>query len=88
MAWRSLPTPLHGSVFFRLRMTQSHLADATGLTPVHVNRSLKALGRAGLVFRAGTVYIEDWERFAEVGDFDPSYLQTDLRPGARLGIAS
>lgn len=36
-------------VAFPLKVTQTHLADATGLTPVHVNRSLKSLGDEGVV---------------------------------------
>lgn len=57
MAWRSLPIPLRGRILFSLRMTQNHLANATGLTPVHVNRSLKALANDGLTFRSGAVRI-------------------------------
>ena len=34
---------------FELPMTQEQLADATGLTPVHVNRVLKQLGAEGLI---------------------------------------
>ena len=86
MAWRSLPTPLSGKVVFELHMTQSHLADATGMSAVHVNRSLMALAGLGLTFRGGTVCIEDWKRAAQLGDFDPGYLQTDVEPDERIRI--
>jgi CRP-like cAMP-binding protein len=36
---------------YELPMTQEQLADATGLTPVHVNRTLKGLEREGLYLR-------------------------------------
>lgn len=48
-----------GSVAFKLLMTQDQLADATGLTPVHVNRSLKALAVFGTSFKGGTVRIDE-----------------------------
>ncbi len=60
---------------FDLPMTQEHIADATGLTPVHVNRTLKALGAAGLIDRKKrNVAIADWERMRRAADFDPTYL--------------
>jgi CRP-like cAMP-binding protein len=61
---------------FTFPATQNHLADALGLTAVHVNRTLKALKEAGaLSLERGMVHILDWERLAEIGDFDPVYLQ-------------
>ena len=64
---------------YELPMTQDQLADATGLTPVHVNRVLKALVREGLIQRvtSKSVLIGDWERLAEAGDFSRAYLHLD-----------
>lgn len=60
---------------FQLPMTQEQLADATGLTPIHVNRTLKMLATAGLITRTKrTVRVEDWPALARVGDFNPAYL--------------
>ena len=61
---------------YELPMTQEQLADTTGLTPVHVNRTLKGLVKDGLIERAHprAVYIGDWRKLAEVGDFDSNYL--------------
>jgi CRP-like cAMP-binding protein len=60
---------------YELPMTQEELADALALTPVHVNRTLKALRDDGLISRTRrTVTIIDWERLAQVGDFDSRYL--------------
>lgn len=73
-----------GKVVFNLPMTQAHLADATGLTPVHVNRMLQALREDGVEFRRGTVYISDWHALVAVGDFDAGYLQADLEPEERV----
>lgn len=59
-------------------LTQEQLADATGLTPVHVNRSLKALEAEGLIQRDGRfVTIPDWERLREACDFRELYLHLD-----------
>ena len=60
---------------FELPMTQNHIADATGLTPIHVNRSLRALSDEGVIARdRRQVEILDWERMRRVADFDPMYL--------------
>lgn len=75
-----------GCVAFSLPMTQMHLADATGLTPVHINRSLKALQGQGVEFRRGHVLIKDWLTLTKVGDFNAGYLQTDVLPDERIRI--
>jgi len=63
---------------YELPMTQEQLADATGLTPVHVNRVLKELGERGLIQRnKRAVVIPDWERLRGVGDFSARYLHID-----------
>ena len=55
--------------------TQLHIADMTGLTSVHVNRSLQALRGAGIVaVQSRTISILDWEQLTRIGDFDPDYL--------------
>ena len=88
MAVRSGAKSLDGEVAYAFPLTQSHLADATGLTPVHVNRTLKALAAEGLVIVSGRrVRILEWEKLATVGEFDPEYLQADLKPEERLRIA-
>lgn len=58
-----------------LRLTQSELADALGITPVHVNRVLKELRDKGLITLGdGRLVIHDWDALAEAADFDPAYL--------------
>jgi len=66
---------------YELPMTQEQLADATGMTAVHVNRSLKLLEAEGLIERSNprAIHIGDWRKLAEAGDFDSNYLH--LRDG-------
>jgi CRP-like cAMP-binding protein len=66
-----LGTPQHMLVPF----TQEEIGDATGLTPVHVNRMLRALTDEGLIEREGRVLkIRDWQHFREAAGFEQSYL--------------
>ncbi len=66
---------LTGADRFKLALTQSDLADATGLTSIHVNRMLKQLRDDGLMtFRGGEVVIHDWARLQRLAGFDPRYL--------------
>jgi CRP-like cAMP-binding protein len=60
---------------YQLPMTQEQLADCTGLTPVHVNRVLKELGRLGLISRdKRSVEILEWDQLQRIGDFNTRYL--------------
>lgn len=72
---------------YELPMTQEELADALGLTSIHVNRTLKELDREGLTERnKKSVFITDWQRLALAGDFDPAYLHiADEQSGAAVG---
>ena len=69
---------------YELPMTQEQLADAVGLTSVHVNRVLKQLAEEGLIRRdRRSITIEDWQRMRAVGDFNERYLHHDGMNGAR-----
>ncbi|MDB5669594.1 MAG: Crp/Fnr family transcriptional regulator [Alphaproteobacteria bacterium] len=60
---------------FRLPMTQEQIADATGLTSVHVNRMLRVIERDGAIARdRRQVRITDWQAMRRLADFDPVYL--------------
>jgi CRP-like cAMP-binding protein len=66
---------------YELPMTQEQLADAVGLTSVHVNRVLRQLGEEGLISRdRRSVVIEDWQRLRNAGDFNERYLHHDAGP--------
>ena len=64
---------------YELPMTQDQLADATGMTSVHVNRTLKGLESDGLIERATprAILIGDWKKLANAGDFNSNYLHLD-----------
>jgi len=63
---------------FDCPLTQYHLADALGLSAVHVNRVLRHLREEGLVtFRNGRVAFDDFERLRSVAGFDTAYLDQE-----------
>jgi CRP-like cAMP-binding protein len=62
-------------------VTQAELADALGLSTVHVNRSLQHLRGLDLIeLRGGRITIKDWDGLQAAGEFEPTYLH--LRPSA------
>jgi CRP-like cAMP-binding protein len=80
------------SVDYELPFTQEQLADATGLTAVHVNRTLMRLETEKHIRRSKrSIQIDDWKALAKIADFDPRYLHMDgvnLPPGAPAGMNS
>ena len=59
-------------------LTQNDLADATGLTAVHVNRMLQELRRDGLIeLERKQLQILDMQRMMDVSMFNPNYLHLD-----------
>lgn len=65
-------------------LTQCDLAEATGLTSVHVNRTLQELRRDGLIeLERKQLRILDFSRLADVAMFNPNYLHLD-REGRHL----
>jgi CRP-like cAMP-binding protein len=63
---------------YEFPMTQEQLADATGLTPVHVNRTLKSLEADGLIVRDRRfIGIPDWARLRDMAGFNELYLHLD-----------
>ena len=66
---------------YRLPLKQADLADATGLTSVHVNRMLRKLRNEEiLTFRGGEVTIHDWDRLQHIAEFNSTYLHLERRP--------
>ena len=56
-------------------MTQTDIADALGLSTVHVNRTLQEIRGAGLIkFSRGRLVALDWEGLCDAGEFEQSYL--------------
>ena len=60
---------------FDFPLTQEHMADATGLTAVHTNRTLQSLRKAGLISLGSSILtVLDWGALADAGDFSERYL--------------
>ena len=60
---------------FPFPITQDELADATGMTTVHVNRMIKELRSQGLIELRGKVMtIMDPQGLQRVADYDSTYL--------------
>jgi CRP-like cAMP-binding protein len=65
---------------FPIDLTQADLGDMTGLTPVHINRTLRKLREANLaVVRDGYASIPDLAKLREFAGFDPTYLYLENR---------
>jgi len=63
-----------------LPMTQPELADALGITPVHVNRTLGELRDKGLItLRSRRLTVNDWDGLVAAAEFDPTYLHLGSR---------
>ncbi|WP_034161084.1 Crp/Fnr family transcriptional regulator [Sphingomonas sp. ERG5] len=63
---------------FVFPITQTDLADATGLTPVHANRMLQKLRAEGLIQLAGgVVNVLDPDRLKDAAQFSGAYLHLD-----------
>jgi CRP-like cAMP-binding protein len=68
LAEQGRPIPFH--------VVQADLADATGMSAIHVNRTLQYLRSRQLIGRSPLKFeILDWEGLKELADFDPNYLQ-------------
>ena len=65
---------------YRLPVTQLDLADALGLTSVHINRVLQDMrSRALIALRSHTLVIEAWDELLRISEFDPTYLHLQKR---------
>ena len=79
---RAVGLAANGSCDFPI--TQNDLAEATGLTPVHVNRTLQELRRDGLIELAHKrLTIPNLDKLMGASMFNPNYLHLD-HEGAHL----
>lgn len=68
---------------FALPLSQQVLADALGMTPVHMNRVLKELRLSGaMAIKRGSVVIMDPVKLVQIAGFDENYLHRRLRNAA------
>lgn len=66
---------------FSLGMNQAQLADALGMTAVHVNRTLRLLRDQKLLdYHRGEATILDLKGLEALAEFDPGYLYLDADP--------
>ena len=88
MAIRSERAGLGERQAFPLAITQSDLSDATGLTGIHINRTLKTLrDHCGVTMKSGAVRVPDWEKLVATGDFDDGFMLLD-GPSPRIAEAA
>lgn len=60
---------------FDFPITQTEIADATGLSTVHVNRSIQQLRADGLItLERGMCHIPDFDALKQAGMFESGYL--------------
>ncbi|MBC9032137.1 Crp/Fnr family transcriptional regulator [Sphingomonas sp. JC676] len=72
----------HGTLV-EFPLTQIVLADALGLTPVHVNRVLRKLRLEGIMeIGRGKLVISDPGKLARIAGFDDNYLHRRIRNAA------
>jgi CRP-like cAMP-binding protein len=72
---------------FHIPMTQGDMADALGLTNVHVNRILKALRSSGYVVLKGRrLFFPDAAGLERLSMFDDAYLGEGATEGTREGV--
>lgn len=65
---------------FDFPVTQVELSDATGLTPVHVNRILKRLRAEEIIdLSRKEINIKNLETLQRIAEFDPTYLHLGRR---------
>lgn len=66
---------------FEVPLTQEEIADALGLTSVHVNRVLQRLRAEDLIsFSHGMLTIHDYARLERASGFNANYLHIERRP--------
>ncbi|SFM57225.1 Crp/Fnr family transcriptional regulator [Methylobacterium pseudosasicola] len=63
-----------------LPITQIDLADATGMTSVHINRVLKEMrGRGLITLHRQTLVVKAWDELVRASEFDATYLHLQKR---------
>ncbi|MEG3174365.1 Crp/Fnr family transcriptional regulator [Sphingomonas sp. ZB1N12] len=69
-------------------ITQTDLADATGMTPSHVNRVLQRFREDGMIeLRSKTLTVTDPARLKSLGQFNPAYLHLDRTEANDLAVS-
>lgn len=77
----NLPNPaqLSPQGQFAMSLTQPYLAEALGLTAVHLNRVVRQFSKDGIFeLGRGQVKVFDLAALTEIAGFDPSYLHAQF----------
>ena len=81
LVWRQRAVGLSADHAIQLPLTQVELADALGLTAVHINRILRAFRQENLITLAGRrLTLLDIERLQEIAGFNQDYLHLGGAP--------
>jgi CRP-like cAMP-binding protein len=73
-------TALAGDVALSMPISQVMLADALGMTSVHINRVLKELRIAGaMTLNRGSLAVSDSAKLVRIAGFDDTYLHRRMR---------
>lgn len=68
---------------FWLDVSQQNLADALGMTAIHVNRTIQSLRTQKLIrTESRRIFIDDWDRLAALAEFSSDYLLLDGQTAA------
>lgn len=63
-------------------MTQNQIADAIGLTPIHVSRTLKEFKNAGVIrYVRRELVVADLAQLRQISTFEETYISWLKRPG-------
>jgi CRP-like cAMP-binding protein len=77
---RALNTSLNDGTPLSLPLSQVMLADALGMTSVHINRVLKELRQTGaMTLSRGSLEVRDPAKLVRIAGFDDGYLHRRMR---------
>jgi CRP-like cAMP-binding protein len=69
-------------------ITQTDLADATGMTPSHVNRVLQRFREDGMIeLRSKVLTVTNPGRLKSLGQFNPAYLHLDTTEAKDVAVS-
>ena len=89
LVWRLQHAGLAQNHACALPLRQQDIADATGISAVHVNRVLQRLRRGGLIRLVGEqLEILEPGRLEELADFEPDYLEAAAALQSAAGAVS
>lgn len=75
LEWFGRATRSGSALRFELPLTQIQLGEATGLSSVHINRSMRTLRNSGMIEQSRHWFtISDLPKLAAFADFNPDYL--------------